>query len=89
MRDQTYDLDLLLLQTSLVVLGPDHVLTLLTDRFSLNNWFSSSPTAPFDEAQNASMAEEFYSLIICIFFFFPSFIVRCIFLIRPILSFVE
>jgi hypothetical protein len=64
MRDQTYDHDLLMIQTAAVVLGPDHIISLLMDRFSLSNWFTFSPASPFDEAQCAVMTEELFSLLI-------------------------
>ena len=69
MRDQTYDHDLLMVQTGAVVLGPDHIISMLMDRFSLVNWFTQSPSTPFDEPQCAVMTEEFFGLLIGVPFF--------------------
>jgi len=69
-RDQTFDNDLLITQACAAVLDPDHITSLLLDRFSLSQWFSSSPAVPpsslLDESQVTRMAEEFLTLVIAI-----------------------
>jgi len=75
MRDQTYDHDLLFVQTGAVVLGAEHIISLLMDRFSLTNWFGHSPDTSFDETQCAVMAEEFFGLLIGVHLFFLSFFI--------------
>ena len=67
MRDQTYDHDLLIVQTGSVVLGAEHIISLLMDRFSLTNWFTPAPDTSFDETQCAVMTEEFFGLLIGVY----------------------
>ncbi|RUS18204.1 hypothetical protein BC937DRAFT_89041 [Endogone sp. FLAS-F59071] len=67
LRENTYDADLLLLQTGFVLFDPDLFLLTIVDRFQLLNWFNGKQTHKiYDAAQTVYMIEELLDvLIVC------------------------
>ncbi|RUP52467.1 hypothetical protein BC936DRAFT_145224, partial [Jimgerdemannia flammicorona] len=65
-REYTYDADLLILQTGLVLLDMDLFLLTILDRFQLLGWFSGKTHKVYDTAQTVYMIEELLDvLIVC------------------------
>ncbi|KAK9767314.1 E3 ubiquitin-protein ligase ubr1 [Basidiobolus ranarum] len=64
LRENTYDLEVLLIQTALVVLDTDRVLTNIVDRYGLLNWFNNIPNSEFEPTQLMFLIEDLLNLII-------------------------
>lgn len=67
LRENTYDQDIVFLQSAMVILDPSLVLVAILDRFQLLDWLASpsSPDHPaFEPAQAMAMAEEMVYLIL-------------------------
>ncbi|CAG8715394.1 41333_t:CDS:2 [Gigaspora margarita] len=68
LRENTYDEDIFLIQTALVILDPNLVLATILDRFDLVEWFNGETTHKiYDTSQLTFVAEELLALlIICV-----------------------
>ncbi|KDR68822.1 hypothetical protein GALMADRAFT_1032198 [Galerina marginata CBS 339.88] len=67
LRELCYDQDLFILQTALVILPPDLVITSILDRFGLLGYFSGSYLhTQYDGTQLGSMVEEVFYVLITI-----------------------
>ncbi|ORY03779.1 hypothetical protein K493DRAFT_206578 [Basidiobolus meristosporus CBS 931.73] len=64
LRENTYDLEVLLIQTALVVLDPNHVLINIVDRYGLLNWFNNVTSTEFEATQMMFLIEDLLNLII-------------------------
>ncbi|CAG8595325.1 6037_t:CDS:2, partial [Acaulospora morrowiae] len=64
-RENTYDEDILLLQTAFVILDPNLVLASILDRFDLVDWFNGITNHKvYDNTQLSFIAEELLALLI-------------------------
>ncbi|KAF0448599.1 putative ubiquitin-protein ligase UBR2 [Gigaspora margarita] len=68
LRENTYDEDIFLIQTAMVILDPNLVLATILDRFDLVEWFNGETTHKiYDTSQLTFVAEELLALlIICV-----------------------
>ncbi|CAG8747262.1 29173_t:CDS:2, partial [Racocetra persica] len=68
LRENTYDEDIFLIQTAMVILDPNLVLATILDRFDLVDWFNGGTTHNiYDTSQLIFIAEELLALlIICV-----------------------
>ncbi|KAK9721787.1 E3 ubiquitin-protein ligase ubr1, variant 2 [Basidiobolus ranarum] len=70
LRENTYDLDLLLVQTAFSVLPPDQVMLTILDRYALLDWTNGNDYLDlklYDESQFSIMIEELlHLLILCV-----------------------
>ncbi|ORY89075.1 hypothetical protein BCR35DRAFT_300874 [Leucosporidium creatinivorum] len=67
LRENTYDQDIVFLQSAMVILDPSLVLVAILDRFQLLDWLASPSSADhptFEPAQAMAMAEEMVYLIV-------------------------
>ncbi|CAG8557563.1 5250_t:CDS:2, partial [Racocetra fulgida] len=68
LRENTYDEDIFLIQTAMIILDPNLVLATILDRFDLVDWFNGGTTHNiYDTSQLIFIAEELLALlIICV-----------------------
>ncbi|ORX91768.1 hypothetical protein K493DRAFT_339176 [Basidiobolus meristosporus CBS 931.73] len=68
LRENTFDLDLLIVQTAFSLLPPDQVILTIVDRYALLDWFNgNSSSTLYDKPQLSVMVEELlYLFITCI-----------------------